>query len=110
MTHPATIARNNLEAARILDQFGESETAAFLRHVAGRVSLYPAPAVPYHVALRPPAVRWHQSPPAGTGTFQWRRSDQWEPIARTIPASRLIFSHRYEKEVSPEALGGEWLY
>lgn len=103
MTHPARIAANNLEAARILDAHGERCTAAFLRnlHPQQRAAAYHALAIPRG---------WRACAPPLPGTYHWRRSSEWESIVREIPASRMLFSHRYEKEVPAEYLGGEWLY
>lgn len=53
---------------------------------------------------------WRSTPPTTPGTYQWRRSSQWEPITREVDGSGLMFSHRYQNKVPLERLGGEWLY
>ena len=53
-------------------------------------------------------MTWDKTPPARPGRYWWRRTWQWEPIIRAIPASRRVFSHRFEQEVPVEKIGGEW--
>lgn len=53
-------------------------------------------------------MNWSNTPPAEPGVYWWRRSPQWEPIYRALPASGRVYSHRYEQEVPVARIGGQW--
>lgn len=68
---------------------------------------------PVHTPAGRPATHaktWKNEPPQTPGVYLWRRTWQWEPIEREITERRMIFSHRFEKEVPVETLGGQWFY
>lgn len=53
-------------------------------------------------------MNWVEAAPAEPGVYWWRRSWQWEPVMRLIPADRRVWSNRYENVVPVEKIGGQW--